>query len=201
LVNLVIPEPSLVVLIGPSGSGKSTFAKKRFQLTEIVSSDRCRALISDDENDQSVTLEAFELLHLIVSRRLRKHRLTVVDATNVQARSRRTLLALARKYAVPAIAVVFDLAESTCVANNSKRPQRSVPAQVVATQVLDLRTSLPQLGDEGYAGIFVLKDSNELDQAVIIRRRSPDYRSGDLRATERLPHNWLQKLIRAFRRS
>jgi protein phosphatase len=198
-VNLVIPEPSLVVLIGASGSGKSTFAKKHFQPTEIVSSDHCRALISDDENDQSVTPEAFELLHLIVSRRLRKRRLTVVDATNVQTRSRRTLLDLARRYAIPAVAVVFDLAESTCLANNRRRLQRVVPAQVIATQSQELRTSLPQLGEEGFAAIYVLRDSNEVDQTAIIRQAPTLYRSDDFRATEDRRPNWLRKLLRTLR--
>jgi protein phosphatase len=198
-VNLVIPEPSLVVLIGPSGSGKSTFAKRLFQITEIVSSDHCRALISDDENDQSVTPDAFELLHLIVSLRLRKSRLTVVDATNVQARSRRTLLDLAGEYGVPAVAVVFDLADSTCLANNSKRLQRVVPAQVIATQLQELRTSLPQLGNEGFAVIYVLRDSNEVDQTAIIRQGCSGYRSDDFRATEHGPLEWLHKLLGTFR--
>ena len=197
-MNLVIPEPSLVVLIGASGSGKSTFAKKHFQPTEIVSSDYCRALISDDENDQSVTPEAFELLHLIVSRRLRKRRLTVVDATSVQTRSRRTLLALARRYAFPAVAVVFDLAESTCLANNCRR-LRVVPAQVIATQSRELYTSLSQLGEEGFAAIYVLRDSNEVDQTAIIRQGPTDYRAGEFRTTEDLRPNWLRKLLETFR--
>jgi protein phosphatase len=198
LVKLVIPEPSLIVLIGASGCGKSTFAKKHFQVTEIVSSDYCRALISDDENDQSVTPEAFELLHLIVSRRLRKGRLTVVDATNVQARSRRTLLDLARDYATPAVAVVFNLAESTCLANNSKRLQRVVPDQVIATQVQELRISLPLLANEGFAVTYVMKDSNEVDQTAVIREAFSACRSGDFRATKHRP-NWLRILLSRFR--
>jgi len=188
-----------VVLIGPSGSGKSTYAKKHFRLTEIVSSDHCRALISDDENDQSVTPEAFEVLHLIVSRRLRKSRLTVVDATNVQASSRRTLLELAREYGVPAVAMVFDFAESTCLANNGKRLQRLVPAQVIATQLQDLRTSLPQLRNEGFAEIYILRNSNEVDQTAIIRRRYSGYRPPGSRPTERGPLEWLGKLLGNFR--
>ena len=198
-MNLVIPEPSLVVLIGASGSGKSTFAKKHFQPTEIVSSDRCRALISDDENDQSVTPEAFELLHLIVSRRLWKRRLTVVDATNVQSRSRRMLLDIARKYAMPAVAVAFDLAESTCLANNARRLERVVPVQVIVTQSQELRTSLAQLGEEGFAAVYVLRDSNEVDQAAIIRQGPTVYRSDDFRATEDRRPNWLRKLLRTLR--
>jgi ABC-type phosphate transport system ATPase subunit len=66
VMKLAFPELALVVLIGPSGSGKSTFAKAHFLPTEIVSSDACRGIVSDDENDQSATEEAFDLLHYIV---------------------------------------------------------------------------------------------------------------------------------------
>ena len=51
-MNLNIPELSLVVLIGPTGSGKSTFARAHFKPTEVISSDFCRGLVADDENDQ-----------------------------------------------------------------------------------------------------------------------------------------------------
>ena len=54
-MQIEIPNLSLVVLIGPSGSGKSTFARRHFLPTEILSSDACRAMVSDDENDQAVT--------------------------------------------------------------------------------------------------------------------------------------------------
>jgi hypothetical protein len=67
---LTIPALSLVVLIGPSGCGKSTFARTHFKPTEILSSDFYRGLVSDDENDQSATKDAFEVLHAIAAKRL-----------------------------------------------------------------------------------------------------------------------------------
>ena len=75
MTEIKLPELSLVVLIGTSGSGKSTFAAKHFAPTEVLSSDFCRALVGDDENDQSVTKEAFEILHDIAGMRLRLGRL------------------------------------------------------------------------------------------------------------------------------
>jgi predicted kinase len=83
-MHITIPKLSLVVLIGPSGSGKSTFARKHFLPTEILSSDACRAMVSDDENNQEVTNDAFEVLHFVAARRLALGRLTVIDAANVQ---------------------------------------------------------------------------------------------------------------------
>src|SRR4051812_33051923 len=93
-----IPEFALVLLVGASGTGKSTFAAKHFLPTEIVSSDRARGWVADDETDQSVTADAFELVHAIVERRLKHRRLTVIDATNVQPEARKGLIALARKW-------------------------------------------------------------------------------------------------------
>ena len=80
--QITVPAMGLVVLIGISGSGKSTFARTHFKPTEVVSSDFCRGLVADDENDQSATPDAFDVLHYIVSTRLRRGLLTVVDATN-----------------------------------------------------------------------------------------------------------------------
>src|SRR5277367_3968053 len=69
-MKISIPNLSLVVLIGPSGSGKSTFARKHFLPTEGLSSDACRGMVSDDENNQTVTQEAFALLQFIAAQRL-----------------------------------------------------------------------------------------------------------------------------------
>ena len=110
-MKIGIPELSLVLLVGPSGSGKSSFARKHFLPTEIVSSDFCRGIVSDDENDQSATSDAFALLHEIVRKRLARGRLTVVDATNVQPEGRKPLIALAREYHLFAEAIVFDRAD------------------------------------------------------------------------------------------
>ena len=92
-MKLTIPELCLVVLIGPSGSGKSTFARKHFKPTEVLSSDFCRGLVSDDENSQDATIDAFALLHFIAGKRLDRGLLTVVDATNVQEEARKPLVA------------------------------------------------------------------------------------------------------------
>src|SRR5699024_10726124 len=50
--DIALPALSLVLLVGDTGSGKSTFAAQNFGRFEVVSSDHCRALVSDDEADQ-----------------------------------------------------------------------------------------------------------------------------------------------------
>src|SRR5918911_4134449 len=104
-MTIEIPELCLVVLIGPSGSGKSTFAKKHFKPTEVLSSDFCRGLVSDDENSQEATQDAFDVLQYVAGKRLARGLLTVIDATNVQEEARKPLLALAREHDVLAAAV------------------------------------------------------------------------------------------------
>lgn len=169
LSNLTIPDPSLVVLIGPSGSGKSTFASKHFRSTEVISSDECRALVSDDENNQDATPAAFRILHAIARERLRARRLVVVDATNVQARSRKPLIALARKRDIPVVAVVFNLPVQLCVERNQGRAARSLPGDVVHRQYDQLQHSMQGLYDEGLQQVWVLDSAEAVDQAVIIR--------------------------------
>src|SRR5260221_5300160 len=120
-MQVTIPELSLVVLIGPSGSGKSSFARKHFKPTEGLSSDFCRGLVSDDENDQAATNDAFEVLHYVAAKRLARGRLTVVDATNVQPEARGPLVHLAREYHCLPVAIVFDLHESVCQERNRGR--------------------------------------------------------------------------------
>src|SRR5271167_2614223 len=129
-MQISIPNLSLVVLIGPSGSGKSTFARKHFLATEVLSSDSCRAAVSDEENNQAVTNDAFEVLHFIAAKRLALGRLTVIDATNVQPEARKPLVALARQYHCLPVAIVLNL-QKLCQERNRFRDERSFGPHVV----------------------------------------------------------------------
>jgi protein phosphatase len=169
-VNLTIPELSLVVLVGPSGCGKSTFARKHFKPTEVLSSDFCRGLVSDDENDQSATKDAFEILHLIAAKRLAAGRLTVVDATNVQPEARKPLVALARQFHVVPVAIVLNLPERLCADRNRERPDRTFGPHVIRTQSQDLRRSLRNLEREGFRHVHILKTPEEVESALIQRQ-------------------------------
>src|SRR3984893_303137 len=130
-MKITLPELSLVILIGASGSGKSTFARQHFKPTEVLSSDFCRGLVSDDENDQAATKDAFEVLHFLATKRLAVGKLTVIDATNVQIEARKPLVALAREYHVFPVAIVFNLPEHLCHERNQQRPDRQFGPHVV----------------------------------------------------------------------
>ena len=171
MTELGVPELSLVVLVGVSGSGKSTFARERFKPTEVISSDFCRGLVADDENDQSATADAFELLHYIVGKRLAAGRLTFVDATNVQVDARRSLVALAREHDVLPAAIVLDVPESVCRARNASRPDRDFGDHVIRRQHADLRRSLHGLRKEGFRTVHVLHGEEEIAAATITRTR------------------------------
>jgi predicted kinase len=169
-VKISIPELSLVLLVGPSGCGKSSFARKHFLPTEVVSSDFCRALVSDNENDQSATGDAFDLLHEIIRKRLNRGRLTVVDATNVQREARKSLIALAKEYHLFAEAIVFDLPERLCQDRNALRPDRQFGSHVVRNQSQQLRRSLRGLEREGIRHVFKLSSAEEVDSVTIERQ-------------------------------
>ena len=170
-MKLTIPELSLVVLIGPSGSGKSTFARKHFKATEILSSDFCRALVSDDENDQAATKDAFEILHFVGAKRLAAGRLVVVDATNVQPEARKPLVALAREYHCIPVAIVLNLPEKICQERNRPRENRDFGPHVIRQQSQQLRRSLRGLDREGFRKVFILSSPEEVESALIERER------------------------------
>ncbi|MFJ7945413.1 polynucleotide kinase-phosphatase [Streptomyces sp. NPDC096354] len=176
--TLPVTDLSLVVLVGASGSGKSTFAHRHFKPTEIISSDFCRGLVADDENDQSASGDAFDVLHYIAGKRLAAGRLTVVDATNVQAESRKQLVQLARSHDVLPIAIVLDLPEEVCQARNAARPDRAgMPRHVVQRHRRELRRSLRGLEREGFRKVHVLHTEEEAEHAeVVLERRYNDLR-------------------------
>ena len=168
---LDVPDLSLVVLVGPSGSGKSTFARKNFRPTEVISSDACRGLVSDDENDQGATNDAFEVLQFIAGKRLQGRRLVVVDATNVQPEARKPLVELARRHHALPVAIVFAVPESVCHERNKERADRSFGPHVVRNQARQMRMSLRGLQREGFRLVHTLHSVEEVDAATVTRVR------------------------------
>jgi protein phosphatase len=168
-VKVSIPELSLVVLIGTSGSGKSTFARRHFKPTEVLSSDYFRGLVSDDENDQTVSTPAFEALHFVAGKRLQLGRLVVVDATNVQPEARKPLVELARRHHVIPVAIVIDVPERLAHERNQTRADRDFGPHVIRQQHSQLRRSLRNLQREGFRHVHVLRSVAEVDSAEVVR--------------------------------
>ena len=173
-MKINIPELCVVALIGVSGSGKSTFASRHFLDSEVISSDFCRKLVSDDENDQTATGAAFDLLHTIASKRLERGRLTVVDATSVRPEDRRSIVRLAKDHHVFACAIVLDVPNEVCRARNEARPDRDFgnrdnANRVIRTQRAALRRSIKGLRKEGFRKVYVLDGVEAIDAAEITR--------------------------------
>jgi protein phosphatase len=170
MTTITIPELSFVILIGPSGCGKSTFARKHFKPTEVLSSDFCRALVSDDENNQAATKDAFQVLHFIAAKRLAAGKLTVVDATNVQPEARKPLVQLARDYHVLPVALVLNLNDRLCQDRNRDRSDRNFGPHVIRQQSRQLRRSIRNLKREGFRHIHEFSTPEEVDAVVIERQ-------------------------------
>ncbi|MFD7689730.1 polynucleotide kinase-phosphatase [Streptomyces sp. NPDC059781] len=170
--TLPVTDLSLVVLVGASGSGKSTFARRHFKPTEVISSDFCRGLVADDENDQSASRDAFDVLHYIAGKRLAAGRRTVVDATNVQQDGRRQLIELAKRYDVLPIAIVLDVPEQVCAERNAARTDRAdMPRRVIQRHTRELRRSLRHLEREGFRKVHVLRGAEEVEHAAVVTEK------------------------------
>jgi protein phosphatase len=166
---LRIPPGALVVLCGPAASGKSRWARAWFRETEVVSSDRLRALVSDDEADQGASADAFRILAALVDARLRRGRLTVVDSTALAAAARSRLRLLARRRRRPVVLVAFDLSEAECRARDRDRKRR-VGARVIRDHRRQFERALRALPREGYALVTVL-DAAGTDAVRLVRGR------------------------------
>lgn len=178
-MKISIPDFSLVVLIGVSGSGKSSFARRYFKPTEIVSSDTCRAWISDDENNQRVSADAFALAHDLLAKRLKHGRLCVFDATSLKPATRRPLLDLARRYHCVPVAIVLDLSKEVCEARTLARTDRAFGLHVIHRQRSQLKQHLESLGQEGFRHVHVLTTPTEVADVALTRASMPSDRRYD----------------------
>jgi len=175
-MEIVLPDPSVVVLVGPAGAGKSTFAARHFGADEVLSSDAFRAIVAGDEADQSATRPAFAALHRALARCLAAGRLAVVDATNVERHARRAIVAKARAAGVPAVAIVFDLELDLVLTRNAGRRERVVDPSVVRRQRATLARLFVEGGAEaliaeGFAAVHRLTTADAV-AGVRLRRQS-----------------------------
>lgn len=158
-------------MVGASGSGKSTFARKHFKATEIISSDACRAIVSDDEDNQDATKDAFDLAYYIARKRMKNGLLTVIDATNVRKEDRQGWLDLAKEYHYLVTAIVFDMPDRLCIERNENRPERSINRGAIIRQITLLRKSRKWLKKDGIKSIYSFESPEETDRIESIERQ------------------------------
>ena len=170
-MRIEIPELALVAMIGASSSGKTTFAHKHFKDTEVLSSDFFRAMVCDDENDQTVSSDALELLYYAANKRLDRMKTTVIDATNLSNSARQQVLELAHKQNVHSVAIVLDLPEKELLNRNKNRAERGYPDRVIHSHYTSLRKCIRHLKKDGFRFVYVLSSQEEIDHAEIVRTK------------------------------
>ncbi|WP_299398394.1 polynucleotide kinase-phosphatase [Pelagibius sp.] len=170
MTRIALPDFCLVVLIGPSGAGKSTFARQHFLETEVISSDACRGMVADDENDQTATGPAFDLVHFIAEKRLQSRRLTVIDATNVRGEDRAEYVRIARRQHALPVAIVLNPGEDVCHARNAERPDRQFGPHVVRNHIRALKRGIRKLPKEGFRQVHEFRSVEDMAAAVVTRQ-------------------------------
>ena len=162
--RLILPRRTLLVLCGPAGAGKSTFAARHFAETMIVSSDRCRGLICDDENDQTVNRDAFDLFYYILQKRMRLGRFCVADSVALKPDARLKLRTLSRHFGYYGCLLIFTTPPAVCIQRDSRR-ERRVGESVVNYHAGLLARTLQEAPSEQWEKIYLL-DEHESDLEI-----------------------------------
>ncbi|GAC1397512.1 MAG: hypothetical protein NVS4B12_07840 [Ktedonobacteraceae bacterium] len=170
---LVLPQQTLLVLCGVAGAGKSTFARlfveehaaQGLRETSIVSSDYCRALVCDDDNNQHVNRDAFDLLYYIVHKRMFQGRFTLIDSTALQTDTRRRLLAIAQQHRFYTCLLIFNPPPAVCIQRDRTR-LRIVGEQVILYHEGLLRQTLIDVPHEGWQLVRILEEQNSVESII-----------------------------------
>ena len=169
--RIELPEFCLVAMIGGTSSGKTSFANRFFKPTEVLSSDFFRGMVCDDENCQSISGDAFDLLFYAANKRLNNMKLTVIDATNIQQSARKQIIDLAREQNVHAAAIVLNLPEDVMQERNKARPERNFPERVIRQHCHDVKRSIRGLKREGFRFVYVINSLDQLENTEIVRTK------------------------------
>ncbi len=172
--QIILPQRTLIALCGPAGSGKSTFANKfieqaqGYRATTIVSSDYCRALICDDETNQQVNRDTFDLFYYLIDKRMLQNRLTIADSTALQAEARQKLLDLAQRHHYFTCLFVFNMSFATCMLHDQHQSRGRVVGEQVITYHLNLlQQALRVIPQEGWGQVHIL-DEQHMPGAITI---------------------------------
>lgn len=175
--QIILPQRTLIVLCGPAGSGKSTFANafvaqhqaQGYRATTVVASDYCRALVCDDETNQLVNRDTFDLFHYIIDKRMLQNRLTIADSTALQADARQRLLGVARRHNYFTCLFVFNMSLETCLLHDQQQARgRVVGEQVIIYHLNLLQQALQVIPQEGWNQVHILDEQHASGTITIL---------------------------------
>ena len=170
--TIKLTADSLVVLAGPSGAGKSAWAAEMFRTAQVVSSDALRGVVGEHEHDLRASTDSFDVLDLVVERRLKRGLLTVIDTLGMDPERHATWLALAGEHGRPTHLVRFDTDAATCRKRNKAR-RSPVPSKVLSAQLAKWAEIVDDLGD-GFDHVH-----SGSDPAVVVPSALATLRPGD----------------------
>lgn len=156
---------ALVVLAGPSGAGKSAWAARWFRAGQVVSSDELRGVVGEHEHDLRASADSFDVLDLVVERRLKRGLLTVVDTLGMDADRNQRWLARARSAGRSAHLIKFDEDPKVCRKRNNARTV-PVPSKVLSAQLTRWAEIKDELG-EGFDGVHPAADVAVVPAAMV----------------------------------
>jgi predicted kinase len=142
----------LIVLVGLPGSGKSKWAAE--QDAGVLSSDAVRELLTGDAEDQSANRLVFPMLRNLLAARVKVGmEATILDATSLTPKERRSWVRTAEALGCEAEAVFFDTPLALCKSRNAAR-SRVVPEDVMDRFAVRL---VPPSEAEGFTRVTVIR--------------------------------------------
>jgi predicted kinase len=189
--RIILPQRALIVLCGPAGAGKSTFAHtfveqhkhQGYRTTSIVSSDYCRALLCDDETNQQVNRDTFDLFYYLINKRMFYGRLTIADSTALQKEARQRLLELAARHHYSTCLFVFNMTLETCMQYDQHQARgRIVGEKVIVYHLGLLQQALEAIPQEGWQQVHMLDEHHPFPDIIV----SPQTNTNNVHTT---PHS------------
>lgn len=144
-----LDHPSAIMMVGVPGSGKSYIAK---QLSEalhmpVLSSDYFRGVISGDENDQSVSKEAWQMVYDHAEEAIMRGQSVIVDGTHANGERRRQDAALYHIFGARTVSAVYVMTSLETALSRNQSRSRVVPDFVIKRMYRALEEDSPSPED------------------------------------------------------
>ena len=152
LNNIDGKKNALIILCGAPASGKSTWGKQFAEKVgaTYVSTESIRAEIGKGESDQSVSYAAFAIAKQRITQSLSQGKNAIIDATNVNPKSRKDWVKIGRAANTYIIAVAFEVSKTELYRRDAGRDRH------VGNEVIDR-----------FVDKYSRPDTTEVDKVII----------------------------------